>query len=318
MKSNIDTTEYVLSEKDFADIFKTSVENLPVLCRKVIKESNFKYKVLTGKDRESVFLRVFSTLISGSLKISGPHRKKDWENGWKENYNDFVSGQFDLQKLIPKFVKHKEVIRFRGNYILPYDSNFETNFVKVIRYYLFSKYFKKPSKIFEFGCGTGLNLVAAAELFPKKQLIGLDWAQSSCLILEKLASSLNLEIKSILFDMFHPSKEVGIDRNSAVFTIGAMEQLGSDFKQFVNYIMKKKPSICINIEVIYELHNKDDLFEYVAAAYIERRNYLHGYLAYLKKLEKDRMVKIIEITKTFGGLYHDGYSYIVWKPIRKV
>jgi SAM-dependent methyltransferase len=299
---------------DFADIFGVSVDDIPELCREVVKNSNFKYSLVTGKEREDVFLRILKTLLSDTLKVSGPHRKSDWEKGWSENLENFRSSNSDLNQLIPKFVKKKEVIRFRGNYIMPDDPNFETNFVTFLRYFLFGKYFSRASSVYEFGCGTGLNLVAVSELFPEKKLYGLDWSQASCDIVDELAKTLNLNLKSKLFDMFSPDENIKLDSTCAVFTIGAMEQLGTNFKTFVDFIISRRPAICINIETHYELHDKNTLFDYLSTLFLEKRNYLRGYLDYLKQLEKDRKIDILETRKTIGGLYHEAYAYTVWKP----
>lgn len=299
--------------EDFADIFNTSVENLPDICKSVIKKSDFRYTVLFGAEREKVFTRVREAIDSNMLKTSGPHRKQDWEKGWSENLGNFLVSNCDTTKLIPKFVRQKEVIRFRDNYISPADPNFETNFVTVIRYYLFSKYFSGVSKVYEFGCGTGLNLLAVAQLFSQKELYGLDWSTASCTIVDELAGKFNLNLKSVLFDMFNPDESINVDNTSAVFTIGAMEQLGINFTPFIDFLLQKKPSICINIEAIYELHDINSLFGQLGAKFIEKRNYLCGYLDFLKELELQGRIEIVEIKKTFGGLYHDGYTYLVWR-----
>jgi SAM-dependent methyltransferase len=299
---------------DFADIFGASINDIPEHCRKVLNNSDFRYRIVTGAEREDVFLRIIQTLHSDTLKVSGPHRKQDWEKGWSENLESFRANSFDLSQLIPKFVKKKEVVRFRGNYIMPEDPNFETNFVTFMRYFLFTKYFSHVSSIYEFGCGTGLNLVAAAELFPKKELYGLDWSQASCDIVDELAKTLKLKLKSKLFDMFSPDKTIKLDSTCAVFTIGAMEQLGTNFKTFVDFILSRRPAVVVNIETHYELHDKNTLFDYLSTVFLEKRNYLRGYLDYLKQLEKDGKIDILETRKTIGGLYHEAYAYTAWKP----
>ena len=153
-----------------------------------------------------------------------------------------------------------------------------------------------------------------AELFPEKQLYGLDWSEASCTIVDILSKKFNLNLSSALFDMFLPDEKIEIDETSGVFTIGAMEQLGTNFEDFVRFLLKKRPSICINIETIYELYDQSVLFDYVAAKYLERRGYLQGYLSRLRQLEVEGKIEMIKIQRTFGSLYHDGYSYIVWKP----
>lgn len=90
--------------------------------------------------------------------------------------------------------------------------------------------------------------------------------------------------------------------------------LGKNFSSFLTFLLEKQPSICINIETLYELYNQNSLFDYVAVKYIEKRNYLQGYLFCLRKLQKQKKVEIINIQKTFRNLYHDGYSFVVWRP----
>lgn len=303
-----------LTVEDFARLFGTTVADIPGECRASIAKTDFRYKTLTGVEREQVILRVLETIDSGSLSVVGPERKSIWENGWSENLQNFINSNYDLNELIPKFVKRSEVIRLDGNYIMPSNPEFETGFVTVLRVYLFRKYFSQASSVYEFGCGTGLNLVALAGLYPEKKLYGFDWSTASRDIVNKIAETHRINASGALFDMFSPDYQLDIDNHSAVFTIGTMEQLGSNYEPFLQLLLEKRISICINIETIYELYDQTSLFDYVAAKYLERRGYLQGYFARLRQLEAEGRIEIIETRRTFGGLYHDGYSYIVWRP----
>jgi cyclopropane fatty-acyl-phospholipid synthase-like methyltransferase len=206
------------------------------------------------------------------------------------------------------------MIRLEGRYILPDSQDFETAFVTMLRFYLFRKYFSEVNSVYEFGCGTGLNLVALARMFPDKRLFGLDWSRVSCEIIDKIAQTKKMNLNGVLFDMFEPDYKLKLAPGSAVFTIGAMEQLGKNFAPFLSFLLKKKPSICINIETLYELYSPDSLFDYAAAKYIEKRGYLQGYLSRLRQLEQEKKVQIIKVQRTFGNLYHDGYSFVIWRP----
>jgi tRNA G46 methylase TrmB len=311
---------HTLTIEDFANMFKTSVDDIPAVCWDLVARSDFRYDVLKGVEKNEVISRVFRVLHTDSLKASGPHRRQDWETGWAENLEGYLKNSKDLNHLIPRFVRQKEVVRFRDEYIMPADASFETSFVKVLRYYLFLRYFSPFSRILEFGCGTGLNLVAASEMFPEKEFVGLDWSEASCTIVTELAHSLNINLRSRLFDMFSPDETLEMDPNCALFTVGAMEQLGENFRPLLDFILKKRPGICLNIEVIYELHDKNSLLGYMGAAYMEKRNYLRGLLPYLKELENSGNIEILEIARTIGSLYHDAYCYVVWKvkPQRQV
>ncbi|MBI2599783.1 hypothetical protein HYW43_02575 [Candidatus Daviesbacteria bacterium] len=304
-----------LTTKSFAKIFDTKEDSLPLLVKQAIKKANFKYKIVEGRQYSEAILRILKTLDSQTLKISGPQRLKDWEKGWKENLQQFKRGRHNLNQLIPKFVKKGRYIRFQGNFIKPESDSFETDFVIVLRYYLFNKYYAKTDTLYEFGAGTGLNLVAASEIFPKIKLIGLDWAQSSIKIISILRDKLKINISAKKFDLYYPDKKYRLNKNCAVLTIGTLEQLGENFKPFLGYLLKNKPKICIHMETLYEDYNKDNLFDYLAMKYLERRNYLKGFYPFLKSLEAKKKIKILEIRRTFGSFYHDGYTYIVWRPL---
>jgi transketolase len=301
-----------LTTTDFAETFGVTEDSLPSECRAAIGGMDFRYHVATGPEREELLLRTIKELDS-ELKISGPHRKTDWEHGWQENLENFVNSNYDPNELVPKFVKRNAYIRFKGQYISPANPAFETAFVEVLRLYLFETFFPSFSSIYEFGCGTGHNLLTLAKLYPDKKLVGLDWAKSSNEIVKTLARKCNLNIESRHFDLFRPT-DLPICRDTAVFTIGTMEQLGTDFEPFLKFLLKRQPGLCINIETIHELYDQESLFDYTSAKYLEKRNYLRGYLTRLKELEKQGRLTIIDVRKTFGSFFHDGYSYIVWKP----
>lgn len=304
-----------LTTKSFAKIFGIKESSLPRFAKQAIKKLDFKYKKVEGRNYEESILKIIKTLDSQTLKISGPHRKGDWEKGWKENLEEFTQNKFDLNKLIPKFVKRKEYIRFQGALIEPESDSFETDFVTVMRYCLFNKYYKNINTLYEFGAGTGLNLIAASEIFPKIKLVGLDWAGASVDIINTLREKLNINISGKKFDLFNPENGYQLDKNSAILTIGTLEQLGENFKPFINFLLKNKPKVCIHIETTYELYDDNNLLDYLAIKYLEKRNYLRGCLPYLENLQKSGKIKILEIKKTFGSFYHDGYTYIVWRSI---
>lgn len=306
---------YNLTTKSFAKIFGIKEKYLPFLAREAIKKANFRYQIVEGKEHDEAILRVIKTLDSRTLKISGPHRLNDWEKGWKENLQEFNRSRFDLNQLIPKFVKKHECIRFQGNFINPESDSFETDFVTVMRYYLFDKYYRTINTLYEFGAGTGLNLVEASKIFPKIKFVGLDWVNSSINIINTLKEKLNINISARRFDLFSPNKDYKLDKNCAILTIGTLEQLGEDFKSFINYLLQNKPKVCIHLETLCELYDKENLLDFLAIKYLEQRNYLRGFLPYLKSLENKRKIKILKIRRTFGSFYHEGYTYIVWKPI---
>lgn len=308
-------TVYNLSSKTFAKLFSTRESVFNNLTRYTINNSNFKYRIVEGRELENAILEIIKTLDSENISITGPHRQDDWEKGWLENLSEFKHSNYNINTLIPKFVKKGQYIRFNGNLISPESEFFETHFVSVLRYYLFSRYLKNIDNLYEFGTGTGLNLVSAYEVFPHLRLIGLDWANATEDILRELNKKLSINIFSKRFNLFKPDNKYVLKKNSAILTIGTLEQLGENFRPFIKYLLKNKPKICIHMETLYDTYDKNNLLDYLAIKYLEKRNYLRGFLPYLISLEKKNKIKIIEIRRTFGSLYHEGYTYLVWKTL---
>ncbi len=199
--------------------------------------------------------------------------------------------------------------------IIASNPDFETAMITVMRDVLFRKYFREIHSVFEFGCGTGLNLLHIARIFPNKPLLGLDWSQASCEIINKLGKSQKINLKGIRFDMYHPDPTVNLTQNDGVLTIGALEQLGSNFEPFLSFLREKSPKICIHFETMDELYTNPTISDYLIKRYSQVRNYLNGFLTALRKIEDDGMAEILQVQRTFGGQYHEGYSFVVWRPL---
>ena len=296
---------------DFQNMLDT---NLSPEARNFISNQNFKYRDISSKEENDAYIEYLNFLFSNK-QPSGPEYKVKWDFGWKENLDSYLlTGK--ISDLIPKFVKSNKLIRLNGRWILPESSDFESNFVFIIRDYLFKKYFIDFNHIFEFGCGTGLNLVHLSNIFPAKQLVGFDWSESSVDILNELNKK-HQNIQGQLFNMFEPNtlNDVWNKSNSAILTIGAMEQLGSSYTRFLNFILESRTKIIVNIETMFELYEDENLFDFLPQQYIKKRNWLQGYYAKLYEFELQGKLKILEVKKTFGSFYHDGYTIVVWENL---
>jgi hypothetical protein len=106
-----------------------------------------------------------------------------------------------------------------------------------------------------------------------------------------------------------------LENGAGVFTIGTLEQAGRDFTSFIDWLLEQPFSICLHVETLYELYDRSQLIDYLAADYLEKRNYLRGFLEKLKILEKEKRIKILQVQRTFGSFYHDGYSFVLWKKV---
>lgn len=305
---------------DFADAFDSKSEEFSESCRALIAEKDWGYEILEGKARDLVILEVLKRLEKDTQIIGSPERKEVWNNGWNENLENFLSDNCCLQTLIPKFfiTRTGQPNRWRGNYILPDEPDFQYNLYQVYRQWIFEKYLENFDPIYEFGCGTGFNLVTLAELFPDKGLYGLDFVLSAVQLVNVIGETHDLKIHGYQFDMLDPdSAHFGyLGRKSAIFTLGVVEQLAGNFWPFLNYLLEEKPGICIHIEPTIELYDPNNLIDYLAIMFHRKRGYTEGFLPALQQLERDGEIEILRIHRPFwGDLMLEGYTLIVWRPL---
>ncbi|MDO9530349.1 MAG: class I SAM-dependent methyltransferase [Syntrophales bacterium] len=303
---------------DFAHSFGTTVEDFPNECLKMIRGKDFRYRRFDKKERDNIILQVLKK-IEGDTQIIGATERKDvWEHGWAENLQSFVESGGDLDTLIPKFIRENQPIRYAGDYIMPANQRFEYDFMTVFRLWLFRKYLSPFDTIYEFGCGTGMNLVLLASLFPEKEFHGLDFVQSSVELINKIGESNAGTIRGRLFDMIEPDESLQLSQNSAVFTFGAIEQLADKFEKFIQFLLHNKPRLCIHIEPTIELYDEDDLFDYLAIKFHRKRGYTENLLPYLQELERRGAIRLIKVKRLYlGSLFMEGYTYYIWEPLLK-
>ncbi len=305
-----------LTLEDFANSFGTTVHDFPEDFKDLIAKFDFRYRKCSSEERDKVILDILKILESDDLKVSGRGRKADWERGWVENLQNFRNSGYSLTELVPKYIRPGQYVRLNRDYVIPCDDNFELNYSDILRTWLFTKYLKNMEAVYEFGCGTGYHLARLAEMYPEKKLHGLDWIDASRQIVDLLAKRHSLNTEGHLFDFFSPDERLEIAGNSAIFTWGALEQLGSNYEAFLQFLLKKAPAVCLNVECLGELYDKDNLVDYLADQYRKKRNYLDGYLTRLHQLEADGKIIIEKVQRLyFGSLYHEVYSFVVWKPL---
>ncbi len=301
---------------DYKTIEKLWGEKLSDYVKNKIAGYKLAYFPLDKNEEEQVIIKIINTLLDPFLVYSGPHRLKQWEKGWGQNLTELNKEKI-ASAILPHYFGKYEIQRFNQNFVRGISANYERNMLYVILDYVFDKYLRDAKNIYEFGCGTGHNLLKLREVNPSANLFGLDWAKSSQKIIKQMADSgLVKNIKGYNFDFFKPDKKIKLGENSAVYTVASLEQVGSKYKEFVSYLLKNKPTICINIEPIAELLDGNRLIDNLSIRYFRKRNYLNGYLDYLRKLEKESKIKIIHTQRTYiGSLFVEGYSIIVWKPL---
>lgn len=304
-----------LSIIDFAELFGATEEEITRFCGDQIANLDFHYRIIEGKEKDQLILKVLKHIDSEEAVPTGRHRQPDWEKGWSENMQDFIESGYDIEKLFPKYFKKNVPVRLNRNYVMPIHEDFVLNVTKLFRSWLYQKYFQEVENIYEFGCGSASNLAYLASIYPQKKLHGFDWTRASQEIIRSLAQHYDWPIKGNFFDLFCPDENIQIEPNSAVFTFAALEQLGNNCECFFNFILRKSPELCVNVEGLSELYEQDYLPDYLALKYHKRRNYLDGFLTRLRELEEEAEIEIIKVHhQQFGNLFDDSHSYIVWKP----
>ncbi len=299
----------------FAELFGIPFCEIPKDCQELIFKFDFRCRALTTAERDRLLLRVLGRIDSPELRIAGTEGKERWVRGWQENLDNFVASNYDVASLVPKFIRPSQPVRLFGDYVLPYADTFELNFYTVFRSWLFQTYLADVPAVYEFGCGTAYNLVELARMYPEKVLHGLEWVQPPLEIIRLLRERFGYPMLGHLFDMFSPDKNLEIEPGSAFLAIGALEQLGVDFERFLEFVLEKNPSIFVHVDSITELYDENNLSDHLAFKHDVKRNYLRGYLTRLRELESAGRVEILKVQKvSCGGLYHDGYSFIIWRP----
>jgi len=302
-----------LSVEDFAEAFGEGIS--PFVAGR-IRTYEFQYVEFTEEETDGLLRKIVETLLDPNLLRSGDHRLEQWEKGWGENLNLILHHPKDAQSVIPKYFNKYGVIRWRGRFIRPVSDQFEYRSLAVIQDWLFDQYLRDAETIYEFGCGTGYNLLRAREVNPTASLWGLDWAKSSQKIIEELArNSIDPNIHGRRFDYFGPDDSLRLSPDGVVYTVASLEQVGVRWGKFVEYILRNRPKICVHIEPVAELLNPDKFIDYLSIEYFKKRNYLQGFLDGLRQLEREGKARIHRAQRSYiGSLFIEGYSVIVWSP----
>ena len=281
---------------------------------KRLQESDLNYQDLTEIEYNDCLSKIEFSL-KDSIEQAGKDRISKWELGWGENASEFVFSK-TISNLIPKYFGKVPTIRWKQKWIKPVSASMEYNFFGLLLDWVFEKYIIELDSVYEFGCGTGHNLLRIREQFPIVKLYGLDWTTASQNVIDLIVKETkDSNLFSKKFDYFNPDKNYKLNKNSMVLTVASLEQTGSDFKSFIDYLVREKPSIVVHIEPIHEVLDENNILDNLSIKYFNKRNYLDGLVNYVRDLENRGIVKIHNLQRTYvGSFYIDGYSLLVWSP----
>ena len=297
--------------EDFEKILGFKIDNVTY---KQIEDFGLEYRELTKEERDNYLLDVVNVLTS-DIPVSGEHRINEWENGWDENLNLFKKTK-KIETLIPKYHGKNKIVRWMGDVVMPITENFDYKIHICFVDAVLRRYTHKFKNFFELGCGPAYHLVRLQNYNSKLNLWGSDWTKSSQKIIQEINNTLGYKINGFNLDFFNPvyDKEIGV--NSLVYTVASFEQIGNNFKKIVDFLIEKKPGLCIHFEPIDELLDSSKLIDELSIKYFRKRKYLDGFLPYLDILEKEGKIEIIKKQRINSGSYFiEGHSLIIWKPI---
>jgi len=270
--------------------------------------------------RAEIFQTIEDIIASRRFRVIGDNDDQQiWQKGWAEVAATLKGAhQVTLDALKPQYFHQGVELRLLGDYWMPQTDYFEYWVGIAVRRLLMLHAFDNPKRIVELGCGTGMNLIIAAELFAAAELAGSDWAPASVQILDAATKSLGRNIRGVLYDMFtgEGSENLPIDSDTCVITVHALEQLGGALQQVTKLLIERKPRCVLHIEPILDFYDRDNPYDDIAARYHLTRGYLQGLVVTLEGYAAEKRVEILSRGRVrLGNLYHEAYSFMIWKPL---
>ncbi|WP_119422934.1 class I SAM-dependent methyltransferase [Desertibaculum subflavum] len=280
------------------------------------KAGPLSYHRLTAAERDAVILRALEQLERSDLVTVGGNDASRWERGWGEILERVRSRGVALQNLLPQYF-HYDILRYDGDWIRIDAPDFEFRVYDIFRRALFPRHLVGYDRLVDIGCGTAASLLTLSDLFPEAELVGCDWAAPSQELVRLIGQHLRRPLRGVRFNMLTLAggDALEIDARTAVLTMHSMEQLGTAWGPMLDFLLARKPGLCLHIEPIRELYDPTDLFDALALRYHDKRNYLSGYLTALRAKAAEGLIEIRETRRLcFGSAFHEGYSLVVWAP----
>lgn len=298
--------------RDFEELWGVSLGAVAI---DEIAQLEYEYEALDNSDEKALIAEIQEEILQKKFVKAGQLREASWEKGWDENLQEYIKSK-NIDDLIPKYFGKSTINRLGQHFIRATSKNFDLNMLRAIEARLFTEYLSEQKNIYEFGCGTGHNLLFLRKINSDCALFGLDWARSSQETLRLLSQTLADEkINGKNFDYFSPDFDFKLKPSSAVFTVASLEQIGNSHGPFIDYLMKNNPSIVVHIEPFRDLLDDQNPVDLTSIEYMKHRNYIEGYCESIYELQRNSKAKVHLFERTFiGSKYVDGYTILVWSP----
>ena len=240
----------------------------------------------------------------------------DWQDDWFNVLQNLRTNNENVKSIIrPKWFRESAFVNIHNCLSLTETPYVDWEYQLITRQMLFYTHLKDIENICEFGSGSGTNFYLINEILQNKNFILSDISVTSLKIIEELKRKLNRNNLTHSNIDIEQDIDLQLPDNTAVITTSVLEQIGDNYKNFINFILKEKPQIVINVEPIVELLDSKNGFDNVMNLYCEKRKYLAGYLTELEKLEKQKKIKIIMKKRTMvSGTFIEN-SVLIWKVL---
>jgi SAM-dependent methyltransferase len=301
--------------EDLSQMFGCQLNDLPKQVLAMINYIDTGYREPSIVEFEEYILSVLNITNSSNVERTSKENLEAFEAGWGDNLKAISSEGISIESLKPRYFRGNKFLRYDNKLIVANNLKLEYEMFTLVRYLLFNRYLSSVENIYELGCGSCQNLFLLSEIFPEKELYGLDWSVASVRIAELISEAGKRRITGTVFDMLEPYIDNPIKPNSAVFTIHSLEQLGGNYEKLVSFIIAANPEVVLHYEPIMEFYDSNNLLDYLAICYSKRRGYLSGLYNLLLSLQEQNKIEIIEARRPYlGGVIHES-SLIVWRPI---
>lgn len=263
----------------------------------------WRYEIVDGPTSNKIVLDLLRMVEKRAFSIVGENNDR-WQKGWSENLEEFRRTG-DVAALEPKYLRPANFLRLGGQFIKPVDAMFERNWYRVFRSWFARRHLAEFDAIYEFGSGSGHNIAWLAQEFPDKMVMGFDWAPAAVQILDDVNDKYPNAFGAH-FDFFDPPSAYRWPSNTAILTVGALEQTGLRWRPFLDFLHRNPPATCFHIEPIVEWYDPGSLIDYTAIKIHEARGFWRGFVDEVKPIGRHRT--------GFGSLLLEGYSQMRWHP----
>ncbi len=306
--------EFSISDADILSRFDIDC-NIPNYFYEYYSKIDTSWRYPTEKEKEAYIHLILQRMLYSRKSLDRQVNYEAFNNGWLENLNKVSKNGITLENIKPGYYRGVSYLLYDNNLIIPKNPQLNYDLAILSAIAIFSKYLSQASNIYEFGCGSGLNVFILHKLFPDKQIIGLDWCENAVEIINRMNAHLSNKIRGERFDMLAPDESLPVESESMFLTYTSMEQIGVNFKAFFDFMQQKSPQRIIHWEPFVEAYDDDNFWQLLSHNYCQARGYLNGLYSYISDICLTGKIKILnDSCPGFGGEYYL-HNLLVWEKV---